>query len=116
MIKSLELLLTLLLVLTAHSRSLQTTYDVIVIGAGSSGIGASVALSSKNVNHIILEARGRFGGRTYATKISGIDVDLGASFVHNPEKNNSIDAYVTNLNWSKTLANFKENEVLDKHT
>jgi len=74
----------LLLVCPSLSRNLQTVYSVIVIGAGSSGIGASVSLASKNVNHIILEARNRFGGRTYATTVGGVNVDLGASYVHNP--------------------------------
>lgn len=106
--------LTLFLVFTSQilSRNLQTVYSVIVIGAGSSGIGASVALASKNVNHIILEARNRFGGRTYATTISGVNVDLGASFVHNPETSNSIHAYATNLNWGGVNANFSNAEVM----
>lgn len=84
MTKIIKLGLFLLLSSLILARNLQTVYGAIVIGAGSSGIGASVALASKNVNHIILEARNRFGGRTYATQVSGIDVDLGASFVHNP--------------------------------
>lgn len=73
-----------LLVCVLQARNLQTVYDVIVIGAGAAGIGASVSLTSKNLNHIILEARGRFGGRTYATTVSNVPVDLGASFVHSP--------------------------------
>jgi monoamine oxidase len=104
--KLLQLTLFFLYTSQILTRNLQTLYSAIVIGAGSSGIGASVALASKNVNHIILEARNRFGGRTYATTIAGVNVDLGASFVHNPEKNNSIHAYATNLGWGKTSANF----------
>jgi monoamine oxidase len=39
------------------------TYDVIVIGAGISGISASKILSAKQINHLILESRNRVGGR-----------------------------------------------------
>ncbi len=39
--------------------------DVIVIGAGISGMSASVRLSEAAINHIILEGRDRTGGRIY---------------------------------------------------
>ena len=41
----------------------QTGYDVIIIGAGMSGIGASMVLTQKNIPHLILEGRDRIGGR-----------------------------------------------------
>lgn len=61
---------------------------------------------------MILEARNRFGGRTFDTNVSGVTVDLGASFVHNPESNNAIDTYVKKLNWGSTLASFSSAETL----
>jgi cation diffusion facilitator CzcD-associated flavoprotein CzcO len=54
MINLAKLSLILLIISATTTRNLQTVYDVIVIGAGSSGVGASVALSEKNINHIIL--------------------------------------------------------------
>jgi len=102
----------LLLSCLVQARNLQTVYDAIIIGSGAAGIGAAVTLASKNLNFIILEARNRTGGRTYATTLSNVPVDLGASFVHNPETNNAINTYVQQLNWGKTLANFSVSEIL----
>jgi monoamine oxidase len=39
------------------------TYDVIIIGAGIAGLGASKKLSDHGIRHLILEARDRVGGR-----------------------------------------------------
>jgi len=44
--------------------------------------------------------------------VSGVTVDLGASFVHNPETSNAIDTYVKKLNWGSTLANMSNAETL----
>ncbi len=54
MSKTFHITFFLLLASQILARNLQTVYSAIVIGAGSSGVGASVALASKNVNHIIL--------------------------------------------------------------
>jgi monoamine oxidase len=44
-------------------------YDVVIIGCGSSGIGAAVELiSQSNLSFILLEARDRIGGRAYTDK------------------------------------------------
>ena len=45
---------------------MEKIYDVIIIGAGASGIGASMSLTKKGIEHIILEARDRIGGRISA--------------------------------------------------
>lgn len=71
-----------------------------------------MSLAEKNVQHIILEARNRFGGRTYATTVSGVPVDLGASFVHYPGSSNAIDTYVKKLGWGSTAANMNIAEVM----
>ena len=44
-------------------RIMEENYEVIVIGAGMSGIGASQILAEKKIGHVILEGRGRVGGR-----------------------------------------------------
>lgn len=83
------LLLTLL-----TSIASQVVHEVIVIGAGTAGIAASVALKAKNVEHIILEAKSALGGRIASGTINGVTVDLGASFVHYPLTDNSINTLV----------------------
>lgn len=57
---------------------------MIVIGAGISGIGASSVLTENGVSHLILESRDRVGGRIASFEFDGVDVEIGASFVHRP--------------------------------
>lgn len=64
---------------------MQQTHDVIIIGAGISGIGASRVLKSNGIPHIILESRDRYGGRIYPEKFAGVTVDIGATFIHSPD-------------------------------
>ena len=62
---------------------MEENYEVIVIGAGMSGIGASQILAEKKIGHVILE--GRVGGSVAEGYFEGVKVDLGASFVHSPK-------------------------------
>jgi monoamine oxidase len=59
-------------------------YDVLVIGAGASGLAAAHALSAHGLSIAILEARDRIGGRIYTVRPSGaaLPIELGAEFVH----------------------------------
>ena len=68
--------------------------QIIIIGAGMAGIGASITLTKKKIPHIILEARDRVGGRIYADEFEGVKVEMGASFIHYPKYNNAIHDYV----------------------
>lgn len=81
-------------------------YDVIVIGAGISGIGASSILSKAKCDHIILESRDRIGGRIYSKKLDGATIDIGASFVHNPLHNNLIKKVMDDFHWKSKSADF----------
>ncbi|MEL6406676.1 MAG: NAD(P)/FAD-dependent oxidoreductase [Chloroflexota bacterium] len=56
--------------------------DVIVVGAGFSGITAARELSSKGYDVLILEANERIGGRTYRTNHKGKTFELGGAYVH----------------------------------
>lgn len=53
------------------SKNLRQFYDVIVIGAGFTGLSAARDLSSAGKSVLIIEARDRIGGRTWATKSRG---------------------------------------------
>lgn len=60
-------------------------HEVVIIGAGISGIGASRALSQKSVPHIILESRDRYGGRILQGEFAGTNLEIGATFIHLPK-------------------------------
>ena len=73
-------------------------YDLLIIGAGAAGLGASEAASRLGVNHLIVEASHRIGGRGLTESIGNplteIKVDLGCHWLHSA----SINPYVK---WAK---------------
>ena len=61
--------------------------DVIVIGAGVSGLFAAKELTRRGYRVLVLEARDRVGGRTYTHRTSsGQAIDLGGQWVGTPQK------------------------------
>ena len=58
--------------------------DVVVIGAGAAGLAASRQLSAAGRQVLLLEARGRIGGRIHTQREIGssLPIELGAEFVH----------------------------------
>jgi monoamine oxidase len=60
--------------------------DVLIIGAGFSGLAAAHRLRAAGKSVRILEARDRPGGRVKAGKIAGISVDLGGMWVGTGQK------------------------------
>lgn len=58
--------------------------DVIVIGAGIAGLTAAATLQQAGLRVMILEARGRIGGRIFTRRdlVDGVPVEMGAEFIH----------------------------------
>ncbi len=62
-------------------------YDVVIVGAGFSGLSAALALKKKNKSFVVLEARDRVGGRAWTKQY--IDhktgktcwIDMGAQWI-----------------------------------
>jgi monoamine oxidase len=53
------------------TKNLKANYDVIVIGAGFTGLTAARDLSTAGKSVLLIEARDRIGGRTWASKSHG---------------------------------------------
>ncbi len=62
-------------------------YDVIVVGAGVSGLAAANNLMLNGFDVLVLEARDRVGGRVHSQGFGGVVVDLGASWIHGVQEN-----------------------------
>ncbi len=56
-------------------------FDVIVVGAGLSGLAAARRLVQRGAATVVLEARDRVGGRTLTADLAGHAVDLGGQFI-----------------------------------
>ena len=66
----------------------QSNPDVVVIGAGSSGLSATAELIQKGVSVLCIEGMNRTGGRCYAdTSTFGIPIDIGGHWLHGFSEN-----------------------------
>lgn len=62
--------------------------DVVVIGAGSAGIGAAHALQAAGRSVLVLEAMDRVGGRAFTdTATFGAPFDVGCAWLHKSDDN-----------------------------
>ena len=74
--------------------------DVLILGAGMSGIAAAKTLFDNGVtNFIILEARDEIGGRMRAVDFAGVKVEAGASWIQGVDTTGSAE-YETNPIWT----------------
>ena len=62
----------------------QSNPDVVVIGAGSSGLAATAELIRRGIPVLCIEGMNRIGGRCYTdiTSFSGLPADHGAHWLH----------------------------------
>ena len=71
--------------LAGAARALPSSPDVVVVGAGSAGIGAARRLMAEGIEVLVLEAAGRIGGRAHTdTATFGVPFDRGCSWLQGP--------------------------------
>jgi monoamine oxidase len=63
------------------------TPDVLVIGAGGAGLAAAKELLAQGVSVLVLEARGRIGGRAFTDDSLGVAWDRGCSWLESANVN-----------------------------
>src|SRR5689334_468513 len=62
--------------------------DVIIVGAGATGIAAARRCREAGRSFILVEASNRIGGRCFAeTRSFGVPFDRGAHLIHSPDSN-----------------------------
>lgn len=59
----------------------RTSYDTIVVGAGLAGLTAARELRKKGRRVLVLEARGRIGGRTWTDTFNSWEIERGGAWV-----------------------------------
>jgi phytoene dehydrogenase-like protein len=67
---------------TTNIKSDRTLYDVIVIGAGYTGLTAARDLATTGHEVLLVEARDRIGGRTWSSNLGGYPFEMGGTWVH----------------------------------
>jgi monoamine oxidase len=62
--------------------------EVVVVGGGAAGVAAARRLHDASIRCLILEARGRLGGRAWTiTDASGFPLDVGCGWLHSADRN-----------------------------
>ena len=61
--------------------------EVVVVGGGAAGIAAARRLRDVAVDCLLVEARGRLGGRAFTVKEAGFALDLGCGWLHSADRN-----------------------------
>src|ERR1700761_9067166 len=65
-----------------------SSYDVVVIGAGAAGLAAAARLAGTGLKVVALEAKDRVGGRAHTLHgRSGVAIDMGCGWLHSADQN-----------------------------
>ncbi|MEK9989890.1 MAG: NAD(P)-binding protein, partial [Halieaceae bacterium] len=84
-----------------------TSHDVIVVGAGASGLYAAKTLQSLGYETLVIEATDRIGGRIKSATLGDMRIELGAEEHYLAQGDNPI--------WSAMIAEFGEEIYVQPH-
>jgi monoamine oxidase len=73
--------------LCAKARAGPLSTDVVIIGAGAAGLAAAKELAAAHLDFLLVEGRGRIGGRVFTETALGEIYDAVALYIHWSEKN-----------------------------
>lgn len=86
-IKTKLLIIILLIVGLPKAQNDRRIYDIIIVGAGISGLAAADNLIDSGKDVLILEARDRIGGRIWSHLWNGVTIEEGANWIHTSDGN-----------------------------
>ncbi|KAK4472493.1 hypothetical protein MN116_003740 [Schistosoma mekongi] len=97
--------------------------DVLILGAGISGLAAAKLLTNEGLKTIVLEARPRIGGRIHTIGLPTVTnetnnkfvVDLGASYLHGCNNSQDVQPLFTLANRLKVTTTPAAGDVLGTH-
>ena len=70
---------------------MKSDVDVAIVGAGAAGLGAAMMLAKLGVDHMLVEASHRIGGRAYTEEVApGEPFDLGCHWMHSASLNSMV--------------------------
>ncbi len=62
--------------------------DIAIVGAGAAGLAAAARLAASPASFVVIEARGRIGGRAHTVSPRpGLPLDLGCGWLHSADQN-----------------------------
>lgn len=88
-------IINILILISLACLSLKTYADpekkqVVVVGAGISGLGAAQNLQNAGYSVVILEAKEKIGGRINTNRSLGFPIELGANWIHSNKLENNL--------------------------
>ncbi|CAH8446500.1 unnamed protein product [Schistosoma mattheei] len=112
-----------ILVEATYKMSEATFCDVLILGAGISGLAAAKLLTNEGLKTIVLEARSRSGGRIHTVDLPSVTdksqdksvVDLGASYLHGCNNSQDVQPLFTLASRLKIATSPAAGDVLGTH-